>query len=432
MIADAAPYSEAYVNGVYRDALGRSADATALDWFTQQLDQGQSPGTVPTRVVQSNEYATNLVQSAYQHYLGRNADANDATYWASRLGADVRDEQFVAAIVASDEFYVAAGGTDAAWIAAAYQATLGRAALPADVQRAAAALALGIPRDVVALAITSSVEYERQIVNADYEQYTHAAPDSKDWTNWATQLATGQSTAESLASQLMSGNTYYDLQTGVPPSVVPVPADFSAWQVRNAQVASAAAVNTGPVVFVGDSITQGWQLPTGQPVWNEYYAPLNALDAGVGGDTTQNVLWRVESGELAGLAPKVVVLMVGVNNIINGDSPQAVADGVAADIEVLQQHLPGSKILLLSILPAVLTSRDLSFMAPIEATNRLLAGLADGQNVTYVDLSPAFTNPDGTYRPDLHVADGVHLNTAGYAAFARTIAPELNRLLSGS
>jgi lysophospholipase L1-like esterase len=432
LITDAAPYSEAYINGVYRDALGRSADATALNWFTQQIDQGQSPAIVPGLVVQSNEYATNLVHLAYQRYLGRDAGSEEAAYWTGRLVSDLRDEQFVAAIVASEEFYIRAGGNNAAWIAAAYQATLGRAAQPADVQQGIAALALGVPLDLVALTITSSVEYERQIVNADYEHYTHSAPDSKDWTNWAMQLASGQSTAESLAGQLMRGNTYYDIQTGVPPSVVPVPNDMSAWHMRNAQVASAAAVNTGSVVFVGDSITQGWQLPTGQPVWNEYFAPLHAFEAGVGGDTTENVLWRVESGELDGLAPKVVVLMVGVNNIINGDSPQVVADGVAADIAVLQQHFPTSKILLLSILPAIISSADLNFMAPIAATNPLIAGLADGQKVTYFDLWPAFTNPDGTYRPELHIADGVHLNTAGYAVFAQTIAPELNRLLSGS
>jgi lysophospholipase L1-like esterase len=427
-ITNAAPYTEAYVNGVFRDALGRAADAGALSWLTQQVDQGDPASSVPAAVVNSSEYETNLVQSAYQQYLGRDAEPAAITFWVDSLGSGLRDEQFVAALVASDEFYGRAGGNDAAWIAAAYQAVLDRAPEQGDVQWATGLLNSGISRGIVAQDIASSVEHDRQVVNAEYERYLNAPPDSSGWTYWATQFATGQATAESLASILMSGNTYYEAQTGVPPDVVPVPRNLIPWTLRDAQIRSDAAVNNGQIVFVGDSITQAWQLPEGQSVWNQYYAPLNALDAGVGGDTTQNVLWRVESGELDGLAPKVVVLMIGINNILNGDSPQEVADGVQADIAALRQHLPVSKIVLLSILPAFLISDGQGFLAPAAATNQLLAGFADNHNVFYVNLWPVFTNPDGTYRPDLHVADGIHLNTEGYTVFAQAIAPELDEL----
>ncbi|MGH7137630.1 MAG: GDSL-type esterase/lipase family protein, partial [Pirellulales bacterium] len=423
------PYTEAYVNGVFRDALGRAADAGALSWFTQRVDHGEPASSVPAAIVKSGEYAANLVQTAYHEYLGRDAEPGAIAFWGDPLGSGMRDEQLVAALVGSDEFYNRAGGNDADWIAAAYQAVLSRAPDPADIQWATGLLSSGASRGAVALDIASSIEHERQVVNAEYEQYLHAPPDSGGWTYWATEFATGQATSESLASVLMSGNTYYEAQTGAAPSIVPVPVDLVPWTLRDAQIAAAAADNHGPVVFVGDSITQAWQLPAGESVWDQYYAPLDALDAGMGGDTTQNVLWRIESGELDGLAPKVVVLMIGINNIIAGDSPQEVAQGVAADIAALRRHLPESKILLLSILPAVLTSDGRSFLAPAEATNQLIARFADGQNVFYVNLWPVFANPDGTYRPDLHVADGVHLDTEGYTVFAQAIAPELHELL---
>ncbi len=430
LIADAAPYSTAYISGVYRAALGRAADPGSVGLLTQQLEQGQARGTVPALVVLSNEYMTNLVQAAYQQYLGRAAETESIAIWTRLLGAGMHDEQLAAALVASDEFYVRAGGNDAAWIAAAYQALLGRAATASDLQMVGGQLATGLGREIVALQITTSPEHEGQVVNAEYEQYIHAAPDSTSSSFWTANLATYQSTAETLAIDLMCSDSYYEQETGVPPTVVPVPYDIPAWQVRTAQVTADAAASTSPVVFVGDSLTQAWQLPTGQPLWNQYFAPLNALDAGVGGDSTQTLLWRVESGQLDGLSPKVVVLMVGINNILAGDSPRDVAQGVTADIAALRQHLPNSKILLLGVLPAAPNGSDASLLPSTTATNQLLAALADGQNVSYLDLWSDFTNADGSFRPELHVTDGIHLNTAGYTVLAQGVAPQLNRLLN--
>lgn len=150
----------------------------------------------------------------------------------------------------------------------------------------------------------------------------------------------------------------------------------------------------------------------------------------MGGDATQTLLWRIESGQLNGLSPKVVVLMVGINNIIAGDSPQDVAAGVAADIAALRQRLPQSKILLLGILPAEMAIDGQSYLPTIAATNQLLATMADGQSVFYLDLWTGFTNSDGRYRPELHVSDGIHLNTTGYAVLAQGIAPKVYSLIN--
>ena len=110
----------------------------------------------------------------------------------------------------------------------------------------------------------------------------------------------------------------------------------------------------GPVdlLFIGDSITECWDT-RGLAVWNEYYEPLRGANFGVEGDTTKNVLWRItEGGALNAISPRVVVVMIGTNNIgLLGDAPADVAGGVTAIIDVLGDRFSDAEILLLSIFP---------------------------------------------------------------------------------
>lgn len=430
LIADAAPYSTAFVSGVFRDVLDRPADSGTLHWLVTFLDQGQPVRDVATAVVYSNEYAANTVQAAYQQYLGRGAEAAALHLWGNALHSGMTDEQFAATLVASDEFYLRAGGNNGAWVQAAYQSILGRPASNADVGWGLYQLGLGVSRFSLADSIAMSMEHEDNVVRADFTHYLHTTYDDAWDATWAARLASGQMTNETMIVDILGTNAYYAAQTGVSPSIVPMPGLVPGWATRFSQLQATAAEGKSPIVFLGDSITQNWQLE-GQPAWSQYFAPLNSLDAGIVGDTTGNVLWRIEHGQFNGLAPKVVVLMVGVNNFAADESPQEVADGVAADVEALRQQLPNTKIMVLSILPAVLTTPPLNLLAPILATNNLLMGLNDGQHVFYVNLWPFFTNPDGSSKTELHVSDGLHLNQAGYTVLAQTIAPELNQLLVG-
>ncbi|HET6883850.1 MAG TPA: GDSL-type esterase/lipase family protein [Pirellulales bacterium] len=429
LITDATPYSAAFVNGVYQDVLGRPADVGALNWFTELLDQGQSTEIVPTALVNSNEYAANLVQAAYQQYLGRDADPGAMKYWISALHAGVRDEQLAAALVGSDEFYARAGGNDADWIAAAYHAVLGRAADPSGLAWAGQQLAAGASRDAIANGLTGGIEHEEQIVEAEFSHYLHLTLDGASASSWATQLSAGQTTIETIVVGMLGTNSYYEAQTGVPPSIVPVPTTSSATIARNQQIEANAAQSNASVVFLGDSVTQMWQT-NGSAVWAQDYAPLNAYNEGVGGDGTQNILWRIENGDLNGLNPKVVVLMAGINDFPTFDTPQEVADGVTAIVEELRVRLPDTKILVLGILPAVIAGAEGNFMPVISETNQLIAGLADEQHVFFLNMWPAFTYADGSFNPTLHISDGLHLNQQGYAVWAQTMAPELDYLLN--
>ena len=108
-------------------------------------------------------------------------------------------------------------------------------------------------------------------------------------------------------------------------------------------VAKVDAIRGKPcdIIFIGDSITDGW-LSKGKAIWEKTYVPRNALDFGVFGDKTQNVLWRLENVDLKGLHPKVAVILIGTNNTKN--TPQEIADGVKAVIDRTQAAFPGVKI----------------------------------------------------------------------------------------
>ena len=182
------------------------------------------------------------------------------------------------------------------------------------------------------------------------------------------------------------------------------------------------------LVFIGDSITQGWENG-GKPVWAQRYAKHNALNLGFGGDHTENVLWRLQNGELDGIAPKVAVMMIGTNN--TGDrqeDPRTTAAGVKRLLEEIRSRLPGTKVLLLAVFPRGEKPGD-----PLRRLNDRLNGLisayADGRNVFFLNINETLTNPDGTLSRDV-MPDLLHLSEKGYALWAAGMEPTLQQLLS--
>src|SRR6185295_13587443 len=126
------------------------------------------------------------------------------------------------------------------------------------------------------------------------------------------------------------------------------------------------------LLFLGDSITEGWG---NNAVWQKNYAPLNAANFGIGGDMTQNVLWRIQNGEIEGISPKLVVLMIGTNNFgLEGHPPDAVAKGVSTIVQTLRKKLPSSKILLLGIFPRD-EKPETDARKKIRKVNETIAGL---------------------------------------------------------
>ena len=184
------------------------------------------------------------------------------------------------------------------------------------------------------------------------------------------------------------------------------------------------------VLFLGDSITQGW---TKAPhIWEHYYGKWQPANFGIGGDQTQHVIWRIENGELDGIKPKVVVLMLGTNNT----GAHTAAEIAAADkkiVQMIREKLPETKILLLGIFPRgprknaegvatdAIATEATRRMEIIRALNAELARLDDGKTIRYLDLTAQFLGDDGKI-PSIIMPDQLHPNAAGYQlwALART------------
>jgi beta-glucosidase len=200
--------------------------------------------------------------------------------------------------------------------------------------------------------------------------------------------------------------------------------------IRHEAVVARAQAGGDDVVFFGDSITEWWQLgDRGLPVWNSAIAPFHAADFGVVGDQTQNLVWRLENGELDG-HPKVAVVQIGTNNLFFHDAnetPQETADGIIADVQAIRTLSPQTQIILLGLLPRG-QSPDDPTRAEVQEVNSLIAGQADGNDVRFLDLGSLFLRPDGTISADL-MPDFLHPSTQGYQLLADALQVPLSQML---
>ncbi len=183
------------------------------------------------------------------------------------------------------------------------------------------------------------------------------------------------------------------------------------------------------VLFTGDSITNGWsKVPD---IWNSAFGKWNPANFGIGGDRTQNVLWRMENGELDGISPEVVVLMIGTNNT-HSDSPEAIVLGIQRIIDLVQYKLPETKVLLLAVFPREPRMRDGElYTMPTEKVkeiNKLLPALAQEGRVRYLDIGDTFLGEDGKV-PETIMPDGLHLSPEGYQKWADAVVPVLEEMM---
>lgn len=175
------------------------------------------------------------------------------------------------------------------------------------------------------------------------------------------------------------------------------------------------------LLFLGDSITEQWGDP-GRSVWEKYWAPLKSANFGIGGDRTEHVIWRLRHGELDGIQPKLVVLMIGTNN---GDAAEDVALGIKTIIADINERSPSSRILLLGIFPRgpKPAGRERN-----EQVNAIVAKYADNRRLVYMDIGQGFLTPDGTLTAEI-MPDFLHLSQKGYQIWADAINDQVKRML---
>lgn len=215
------------------------------------------------------------------------------------------------------------------------------------------------------------------------------------------------------------------------PAIIPTPKleeDFYDWWQRHDAVLALHAGPAPEIVLIGDSITHLW--PQNGPVsWRETFGGRAVANLGFGWDRTQNVLWRLDHGELDDWCPRLIVLNIGTNNFGATErsrfhTPAEVQEGILAILARLRQLTPGSLVIVMGVFPRGQQPDDF-FRAPIAELNaRLARRLADAPGVRFLEIGAALLEPDGTIAPET-MPDFTHPSERGYTAWGRAMAPLL-------
>ena len=181
------------------------------------------------------------------------------------------------------------------------------------------------------------------------------------------------------------------------------------------------------VVFIGDSITQGWE-GAGAKVWKTSFKKFRSLNLGIGGDRTEHLLWRFDHGNLDGIEPQVAVVMIGTNNFgYRQDSTEEVYEGIVEVVKKLIESEPQVKVLLLDIFP-----RGASFNGMrgelLQVNQALQATFNKNDQVTYFPIGHLFIDPDGSISKEI-MPDQLHLSELGYQRWADAVVPQITSML---
>jgi len=213
-------------------------------------------------------------------------------------------------------------------------------------------------------------------------------------------------------------------QTKENAAIVPV-SRGGGWMDRHESFNARVEKGNVDLLMIGDSITHGWE-GSGRKVWEEFYGKRNAVNLGIGGDRTQHVLWRLENGNIEGISPKLAVLMIGTNNC-GSNTPEEIAEGVEAIVEKLRTELPKMKVLVLAIFPRGADDTHSGRQVNMKA-NELIAKLADGRMVHFLNINDAFLTKDRILTREI-MPDLLHPREKGYGIWAEAMEPTVAKLM---
>ncbi|MBC5828899.1 MAG: GDSL family lipase [Candidatus Eremiobacteraeota bacterium] len=233
-------------------------------------------------------------------------------------------------------------------------------------------------------------------------------------------LEGGLASALALAQSSSPANVFGSMSPKAAPPWVPQirpGKNRTLWLARHQHNVEVAKAGNIDLLFLGDSIIDRWTT-VGKAVWDEEYAPVNAANFGISGDRTQYLLWRIQNGELEGLSPKLVVILIGTNNLAAAKA-EDIARAIGVIVATVRGKLPTSNVLLLGILPRGAKPGDPK-RDKINTVNSRIAQLASDPMVHYLDIGKVFLNSDGAISPEL-MPDYLHPSAKGYQALVDAI-----------
>jgi lysophospholipase L1-like esterase len=227
-------------------------------------------------------------------------------------------------------------------------------------------------------------------------------------------------------SQFVSADTTLS-QSGIVPTKRAVEYDWMSiktWEKMHAEDTLVAEYDQVDVLFLGDSITAGWDWE----LWEKHFIPLKAANFGIGGDNTGNLLWRLQHGAVGNLQPQLIVLLIGVNNLGGlQESPEHAADGVTRVVQQLQLAWPNSKILLNAVFPFDQDARSPN-RTKVKQLNKIIARLGNNKTVFFKDYGSLLMEKDGSISLEI-MNDFLHPTPKGYAVWANAMTPDIQELL---
>jgi lysophospholipase L1-like esterase len=231
-------------------------------------------------------------------------------------------------------------------------------------------------------------------------------------------------------------------------TIIPVPKleeDSYNWYDRHTAVLAVKDSINPEILLIGDSITHFWgglpqlkyadgslRQPNGPVSWNKLFGPYRVLNIGFGWDRTQNVLWRLDHGEISGLHPKIVIINIGTNNTSQTaharmNTAPEIVDGIMAVYARVRTEIPGAKIIVMAVFPREKDPENPRRLL-INEINSELIPLLKRQHITCVNIGPKMLNADGNFLPGM-MLDFTHPTDKGYEVWADAIRPYIKAKL---
>lgn len=215
----------------------------------------------------------------------------------------------------------------------------------------------------------------------------------------------------------------------------PVPRHDANSRKAHEQLLAKAKAGGIDIYFIGDSITRRWGCtdPQYRPLlenWRTNFFGWNAADFGWGGDRIENILWRLENGELDGVNPKMIVVLAGINNIgtraLEPDKAADITLGIKRLLTVCRSKAPKATLILMAIFPR---NDNPNVIPTINHINSDLAGLANGEDIRFVNINSKLTDENGRVLPGMLNSDGLHPTVKTYQIWADALKPIFLKLL---